>query len=236
MATSFAKASTMFAVLAEKYPITQFSSGRKAGLKKNNFFNDEDQTRSCVTVGSLMRWTSKKRRKVKKIWKWDKLSCVGSFCQIVQRCDCADRRGICHQHFKLSVLQIKFRPEKAKYQAGGWKVGKSRGLMVKQTQYLLFLPTEGQTRNFYFSPTHLAPLGFYLNFNCSPKFCFQRFPFFSLLVFKVLLACGKPCQESLLCRGGKPPAPKAAKAIFFDDLSLLLNILLNIFSTALLAV
>ena len=178
-----------------------------------------------------------KEKKSKKIWKWDKLSCVGSFCQIVQRCDCADRRGICHQHFKLSVLQIKFRPEKAKYQAGGWKVGKSRGLMVKQTDTVLALPADRRSdTEFLFLAHTLAPLGFYLNFNSSPKFCFQRFPFFSLLVFKVLLACGKPCQESLLCRGGKPPAPKAAKAIFFDDLSLLLNILLNIFSTALVVI
>ena len=113
MATSFAKASTMFAVLAAKYPITQFSSDIKEQFRWQ--WRSDKKLWHCWQFNEI---NIKKRRKVKQIWKWDKLSCVGSFCQIVQRCDCADRRGICHQHFKLSVLQIKFRPEKAKYQAG----------------------------------------------------------------------------------------------------------------------
>ena len=35
----------------------------------------------------------------------------------LQRCDSGDSCGSCHPHFKLSVLQIKFPHEKAKYQA-----------------------------------------------------------------------------------------------------------------------
>ena len=40
----------------------------------------------------------------------------------LQRCDSVDSCGSCHPHFKLSVLQIKFRHEKAKYH----KMGKSQ--------------------------------------------------------------------------------------------------------------